>query len=161
MEERHPTVIVPTSDVVQEAGSPLSTKSRGSRKSRKESARSSGRRSNNASNKSKDGSQSPTNGGIPARTFNLDLEDEIVAQIEAHQRQRLEIDPMRELDEALMDRTTASQNRKHKIINIQSKSNSSGQRQKSDENSAASEMVVVPSPSNTSQNKRNLKFISK
>ena len=29
---------------------------------------------------------------------------------------------MRELDEALMDRTTASQNRKHRIINIQSSS---------------------------------------
>ena len=29
---------------------------------------------------------------------------------------------MRELDEALMDRNTASQNRKHKIINVQSNS---------------------------------------
>jgi hypothetical protein len=56
------------------------------------------------------------NGVIPPRTINEEEEDEIVAQLEAYQRQRLEIDPMRELDEALMDRTTASQNRKHKII---------------------------------------------
>jgi hypothetical protein len=56
------------------------------------------------------------NGAIPPRTINEEEEDEIVAQLEAYQRQRLEIDPMRELDEALMDRTTASQNRKHKII---------------------------------------------
>lgn len=60
------------------------------------------------------------NGVIPPRTINEEEEDEIVAQLEAYQRQRLEIDPMRELDEALMDRTTASQNRKHKIINIHS-----------------------------------------
>ena len=35
----------------------------------------------------------------------------------------MEIDPIKELDEALMDRITASQNRQH-IINIQSNSNS-------------------------------------
>jgi hypothetical protein len=77
-EEILPSIIVHGSDLIQEAASPISVKS-GSRKSRKESARSYGRRSNDASNKSKDGSQSPTNGGIPPRTFNLELEDEIVA----------------------------------------------------------------------------------
>ena len=57
---------------------------------------------------------------LPPRTINEEDEDEIIKQLEAYQRQRLEENPMRELDEALMDRTTASQNRKHKIINIQS-----------------------------------------
>jgi hypothetical protein len=59
---------------------------------------------------------------LPPRTINEDEEDEIVKQLEAYQRQRLEIDPMRELNEALMDRTTASHKRKHKIINIKSSS---------------------------------------
>jgi len=45
---------------------------------------------------------------IPQRTINEDEEDEIVAQLAAHQRHQLTIDPMKELDEALMDRTTAS-----------------------------------------------------
>ena len=58
---------------------PFSVKSGSkSRKSRIESARSSGRRSNRDSNKSKD-SHSPTEGGIPPRTFDEELEDEIVA----------------------------------------------------------------------------------
>ena len=47
-------------------------------------------------------------GMLPPRTINADDEDEIIAQLEAYQRERLTIDPMRELDEALMDRTTAS-----------------------------------------------------
>lgn len=47
-------------------------------------------------------------GILPPRTINADEEDEIIAQLEAYQRERLTIDPMRELDEALMDRTTAS-----------------------------------------------------
>lgn len=64
---------------------------------------------------------SPT-GTLPPRTINAEEEDEIVAQLAAYQRERLTIDPMRELDEALMDRTTASQNRKHKIIHITSSS---------------------------------------
>ena len=58
---------------------PVSVKSGSkSRKSRIESARSSGRRSNRESNKSKE-SHSPTEGGIPPRTFDEELEDEIVA----------------------------------------------------------------------------------
>ena len=62
-----------------------------------------------------------------------------MAQLEAYQRQRLEIDPMRELDEALMDRTTASQNRKHKIINIHSSrsAGSSPQGEKESEQASA------------------------
>ena len=60
---------------------------------------------------------SPSN-MLPPRTINEEDEDEIIKQLEAYQRQRLEENPMRELDEALMDRTTASQNRKHKIINV-------------------------------------------
>lgn len=49
---------------------------------------------------------------LPARTFDESREDEIIRLIEAHQRERLQIDPMRELEEALMDRTTASLNRR-------------------------------------------------
>jgi hypothetical protein len=52
---------------------------------------------------------------MPARTFDESREDEIIAMIEEHQRQRLEIDPIRELEEALMDRTTASLNRRNKM----------------------------------------------
>jgi hypothetical protein len=79
------------------------------------------------------------NGAIPPRTINEEEEDEIVAQLAAYQRQRLEIDPMRELDEALMDRTTASQNRKHKIINIHSSGSagSSPQGEKESEQASA------------------------
>lgn len=49
---------------------------------------------------------------LPARTFDEAREDEIIALIEQHQRDQLKKDPMRELEEALMDRTTASLNRK-------------------------------------------------
>ena len=52
---------------------------------------------------------------LPARTFDESREDEIIELIEQHQRRRLEIDPMRELEEALMDRTTASLNRRNKM----------------------------------------------
>lgn len=52
---------------------------------------------------------------MPARTFDESREDEIIQMIEEHQRHRLEIDPMRELEEALMDRTTASLNRRNKM----------------------------------------------
>ena len=51
---------------------------------------------------------------LPARTFDANREDEIIALIEDHQRERLRTDPLRELDEALMDRTTASLNRRLK-----------------------------------------------
>jgi hypothetical protein len=58
---------------------PVSVKSGSkSRRSRIESARSSGRKSNRDSEKSKE-SHSPKDGGIPPRTFNEELEDEIVA----------------------------------------------------------------------------------
>ena len=49
---------------------------------------------------------------LPARTFDETREEEIIALIELHQREQLKRDPMRELEEALMDRTTASLNRK-------------------------------------------------
>ena len=62
---------------------------------------------------SKISSSSPSGSGVlPPRTINPEQEDEIVKALELEQRQRLEQDPMRELDEALMDRTTASQNRR-------------------------------------------------
>lgn len=51
---------------------------------------------------------------LPARTFDANREDEIIALIEDHQKERLRTDPLRELDEALMDRTTASLNRRLK-----------------------------------------------
>ena len=51
---------------------------------------------------------------LPARTFDANREDEIIALIEDHQKERLRMDPLRELDEALMDRTTASLNRRLK-----------------------------------------------
>ena len=38
--------------------------------------------------------------------------------LELHQRKRLEQDPIRELNEALMDRTTASLNRRQKITSF-------------------------------------------
>ena len=46
------------------------------------------------------------------KQFMLRQEDEIIRLIELHQKERLSKDPMRELEEALMDRTTASLNRK-------------------------------------------------
>lgn len=52
---------------------------------------------------------------MPARTFDESREDEIIGMIEQHQKHRLEVDPMRELEEALMDRTTASLNRRNKV----------------------------------------------
>jgi hypothetical protein len=61
---------------------------------------------------------------LPPRTINAEQEDEIVKMLELEQRQRLEQDPMRELDEALMDRTTASQNRRKQIMHIKSTSDS-------------------------------------
>lgn len=58
---------------------------------------------------SKISNASPSDSGVlPPRTINAEQEDEIVKMLEEEQRQRLEQDPMRELDEALMDRTTAS-----------------------------------------------------
>lgn len=55
---------------------------------------------------------------LPPRTIDEAQEDEIIRLLEVYQRKRLEEDPMRELDEALMDRTTASMNRRHKITSI-------------------------------------------
>lgn len=75
---------------------------------------------------------------LPPRTIAEEDEDEIIAHLEAIQRQRLEEDPMRELDEALMDRTTASHNRKHKIITI----NSQSIKHRSDNNSSSVAEVV-------------------
>lgn len=49
---------------------------------------------------------------LPPRTIDEDQEDEIIRILEQQQRQLLEQDPMKELEEALMDRTTASQNRR-------------------------------------------------
>lgn len=55
---------------------------------------------------------------LPPRTIDSEQEDEIIRLLEIYQRKRLEEDPMRELDEALMDRTTASMNRRQKITSI-------------------------------------------
>ena len=49
---------------------------------------------------------------IPPRTVDEVQEAEIIRILELEQRKLLEEDPMRELEEALMDRTTASQNRR-------------------------------------------------
>lgn len=57
---------------------------------------------------------------LPPRTIDGEQEDEIIRLLEIYQRKRLEEDPMRELDEALMDRTTASMNRRQKITSIKS-----------------------------------------
>jgi hypothetical protein len=57
---------------------------------------------------------------LPPRTIDKEQEDEIIRLLEIYQRKRLEEDPMRELDEALMDRTTASMNRRQKITSIKS-----------------------------------------
>ena len=48
---------------------------------------------------------SPSNQQLPQRTIGEEEEELIVAQLEAYQRQRVEEDQMKELDEALMDRT--------------------------------------------------------
>jgi len=56
---------------------------------------------------------------IPPRTMDEEQEDEIIRLLESHQKMRLQEDPMRELEEALMDRTTASLNRRQKITQIQ------------------------------------------
>ena len=49
---------------------------------------------------------------IPPRTVDEVQEAEIIKILEQEQRKLLKEDPMRELEEALMDRTTASQNRR-------------------------------------------------
>ena len=56
---------------------------------------------------------------IPPRTIDPEEEDEIIRMLEIEQKRRLEEDPMRELEEALMDRTTASHNRRQKITSLQ------------------------------------------
>lgn len=55
---------------------------------------------------------------LPPRTIDESQEDEIIRILEMQQRQLLEQDPMKELEEALMDRTTASQNRRQRITSI-------------------------------------------
>jgi len=78
-----------------------------------------------SSQKDRVSSASPSGSGVlPPRTINAEQEDEIVKMLEMEQRQRLEQDPMRELDEALMDRTTASHNRRKQIMHIKSTSDS-------------------------------------
>jgi hypothetical protein len=62
--------------------------------------------------------QRETKETLPPRTIDEAQEDEIIRLLEIHQRKRLEEDPMRELDEALMDRTTASLNRRQKVTSI-------------------------------------------
>ena len=80
------------------------------------------------SSKGKISSSSPTGSGVlPPRTINPEQEDEIVKQLELEQRQRLEADPMKELNEALMDRTTAGKNRKkQQIMTIKCSNSSAG-----------------------------------
>jgi len=52
---------------------------------------------------------------LPPRTFDEMREDEIIKMLEDYQKQRLQEEPLKELEEALMDRTTASLNRRQKI----------------------------------------------
>jgi hypothetical protein len=56
---------------------------------------------------------------LPPRTFDQSREDEIIELLEEYQRVRLQEDPLSELDEALMDRSTASLNRRQKITSIE------------------------------------------
>ena len=49
-----------------------------------------------------------TKEAIPPRTITEEQEDEIMRILEREQRRLLQLDPMKELEEALMDRTTAS-----------------------------------------------------
>ena len=55
----------------------------------------------------------------PHKFINEDEENEIVRQVQTHQRQLMAIDPLGELNMALMDRNTASKNRVHHVINPQ------------------------------------------
>lgn len=52
----------------------------------------------------------------PHKFINEEEENEIVRQVQTQQRQLMEIDPLRELDVALMDRNTASKSRLHNIV---------------------------------------------
>mmetsp|Transcript_1499 Transcript_1499/g.1986 ORF Transcript_1499/g.1986 Transcript_1499/m.1986 type:complete len:181 (+) Transcript_1499:73-615(+) len=49
---------------------------------------------------------------IPPRTIDESQEETIIHMLEEYQKQRLQEDPLGELEEALMDRTTASMNRR-------------------------------------------------
>ena len=55
---------------------------------------------------------------MPPRTIDEAQEDQIIKLLEIQQKKRLQQDPMRELDEALMDRTTASMNRRQKMTSM-------------------------------------------
>lgn len=82
--------------------------------------------SNRGSSKGKASGSSPSGSGVlPPRTINPEQEDEIVKQLEQEQRKKLREDPLKELNEALMDRTQAGKKRKNKICKIRS-SDSSG-----------------------------------
>ena len=64
-------------------------------------------------------SQASSNNGAsnqPHKFINEEEENEIVRQVQTQQRQLMEIDPLRELDVALMDRNTASKSRLHNIV---------------------------------------------
>lgn len=64
-------------------------------------------------------SQASSNNGAsnqPHKFINEEEENEIVRQVQSQQRQLMEIDPLRELDVALMDRNTASKSRLHNIV---------------------------------------------
>ena len=71
------------------------------------------------SSKGKASGSSPSGSGVlPPSPINPEQEDEIVMQVELEQRKRLREDPLKELNEALMDRTQAGKNRKCKISTI-------------------------------------------
>ena len=61
---------------------------------------------------------SSTRGGNnqPPKFVNEEEENEIVRQVQSRQRELMEIDPLRELDVALMDRNTASKSRLHNMV---------------------------------------------
>jgi len=66
-----------------------------------------------------DRSQASSNRGgnnQPPKFVNEEEENEIVRQVQSRQRELMEIDPLRELDVALMDRNTASKSRLHNMV---------------------------------------------
>ena len=65
--------------------------------------------------KSQDSSNN-ANSSVPHKFINEDEENEIVRQVQTQQRHLMEIDPLGELDVALMDRNTASKKKYHHVI---------------------------------------------
>jgi len=51
--------------------------------------------------------------------LNKQQEDDLIRELQQQSMTRLEVDPLKELDEALMDRTTAQQTLKGKTVNLQ------------------------------------------